>query len=157
MRLVAVVADTHVPSRAPAVPEALLQDLERHEPFKILHAGDLTAQSVIESFEFIAPIHAVKGNNDELDLPHEYAETFDDVTVAMRHKPDLHDLDRFAERHEADIVVHGHTHAATVKDHGDVTVLNPGSPTVPRGDPSYALISIQGNRFQTELNTVTAD
>lgn len=153
MRLIAVVADTHVPTRVPEVPVELLQDLERHEPYKIFHAGDLTAPEVIDVFEFIAPTHAVKGNNDQgLDIPHEYAETFEGVTVAMRHRPRLDDIDHFAVRHEADIVVYGHTHAPTIEDRDGVTTVNPGSPTVPRnGAPTYAFISIAGERFYIEL------
>lgn len=153
MRLIAIVADTHVPSRASEVPAELLKDLERHEPFKIFHAGDLTAERVLDAFEFIAPTHAVKGNNDTgLDLPGEYSETFEEVTVAVRHRPHLQTIETFADRHDADIVIHGHTHVSKVEEQNEMTVLNPGSPTIPRsGEPTYALVSIEGEQFDIEL------
>jgi putative phosphoesterase len=152
MRLIAVVADTHVPGRASAVPPDLLQELEQREPYKIFHAGDLTAEDVIDDLEFVAPVQAVKGNNDtELDLPGEYEETFEETTVAMRHRPDTADLDRFADRLAADIVIHGHTHTASVVRQDGIDIVNPGSPTVPRGQPSYALISIRGRQSEIEI------
>lgn len=149
MRLIAVVADTHVPTRANDVPIDLLRDLEEHEPYKIFHAGDLVAEAVIDEFEFIAPTHVVKGNNDgDLDLPHEFTETIEQTKIAMRHRPDTVDINQFAAREEADIVIYGHTHAARIEEKGEFTIVNPGSPTVPRqGEPSYALISIEEQQF----------
>jgi putative phosphoesterase len=158
MRLIAVVADTHVPGRASAVPGTLLQNLEQHEPDKIFHAGDLTRESVLDDFALIAPTQVVKGNNDtDLGLPKTYAETVDGVRIAMRHRPGPVDLTAFAVQHDADIVVHGHTHASRIDQQDDLTVVNPGSPIVPRsGEPSYALISIQGSQAEVELETFTS-
>ncbi len=154
MRLVAVVADTHIPTRAPEVPKELMQDLERHEPYKILHAGDILTEDVLDDLAFVAPVHAVQGNNDDIDVPYEYAETFEQTRIAMRHQPHLHDFDTFADRHDADIVVHGHTHTPKIDEHDGVTRVNPGSPTVSKtGDATYALISIEEQQFDVDIHT----
>lgn len=158
MLLIAAVADTHVPDRADSVPDALLTALDDRGVDRILHAGDVTEQRVLDRFETIAPVLAVKGNGDVgLELPETVVETFAETAVAMRHRPGTVDLDAFATEHDADIVVHGHTHAATVRDEGAYTVLNPGSPTQPRAtEPSYGVIRIDGADVAVELERFTS-
>lgn len=152
MRRVALVADTHVPSRAATVPQELLQRLTRYEPHTILHAGDVLQPMVLEQLEAIAPTHAVEGNNDEMELPAEFSETFGQVTVAVRHRPDTADLDAFADRHSADIIVHGHTHQPIIAEEDGYTRINPGSPTVPSGgDPSYVVVNIEETQFDADI------
>lgn len=157
MPLIAVVADTHVPDRADRVPDALFAALEDNAVDRILHAGDITEQQVLDRFEEVAPVLAVKGNGDiGLDLPATVVETFEDVTVAMRHRPGTVDLAAFADEHGADIVVHGHTHAATIREEAGVTVVNPGSPTQPRAaEPSYALLRLNGQDTDVSLHRFT--
>lgn len=145
MPRIAVVSDTHVPTRASRVPRKLLDALEAWEPDTILHAGDLVVPDVLEPFEAIAEVHAVQGNMDRFDLLPTYTERFDGVGIAMRHKPrNDTSLQKFGEANDATIVIHGHTHVTRDEELGGVRVLNPGSPTQPRsGDPSYATIRIE--------------
>lgn len=152
--LLAVVSDTHVPTRAPALPEQLLDDLAELTPDVILHAGDHVSQQVIDDLERFAPVHSVRGNTDhDLSLPEVLIETFDGVTVAMRHKPGADiSLKKFGEEHEADIVVHGHTHVQRHKTLGELTVLNPGSPTQPRSGPGgYAVVHVEKGEATVDL------
>lgn len=152
MPLIAVVSDTHVPTRAPEVPAALLDALEGRGPDAILHAGDVVVEGALEPFEAIAETHAVRGNMERFDLPETYTDRFGDIGVAMRHKPrNDTSLRTFGEANDADIVIHGHTHVARDEDLGGVRVLNPGSPTQPRrGEPSYAMIDVEGGTASVE-------
>ena len=63
---VLVLADTHIPDHAPALPVALLPHLEWAE--LILHGGDATSTDVLTELEAYAPVHAVLGNIDGWDV-----------------------------------------------------------------------------------------
>lgn len=59
---IGVVADTHIPGRARALPEALLRGLAGVD--LILHAGDICVAPVLDWLAELAPVIAVAGNND---------------------------------------------------------------------------------------------
>ena len=97
----------------------------------ILHGGDISKQEILDRLELIAPVKAVRGNNDK-----EWAEHLPKILdfelaglhFCMTHrKKDLpNDLCSF------DIVVIGHSHrySNTWKEHPDgrrTLILNPGS------------------------------
>lgn len=46
---------------------------------------------------------------------------------------------------KGDILLHGHTHILTAETFGDITILNPGSVSIPKGGnpPTYALLEDQ--------------
>jgi uncharacterized protein len=52
-----------------------------------------------------------------------------------------------------DAVVYGHTHVPELSRHGDVWILNPGSPTERRRAPHRSLVTvaIDGDRLQPRL------
>lgn len=64
---VGVIADTHVPESLPALPGAIAKLFQGVD--LILHAGDVTGKGVLNELRLIAPVVAVKGNHDRLDLP----------------------------------------------------------------------------------------
>src|ERR1700758_5032042 len=61
---IGVISDTHVPRRAPRVPDAALRHFEDVE--LILHAGDLSSLAVLNQLSAYAPVEAVQGN---VELP----------------------------------------------------------------------------------------
>jgi putative phosphoesterase len=62
--LVAAISDTHLPRGARRLPEACLEALRGAE--LVLHAGDISAASVLEELRALGPpVHAVHGNVDE--------------------------------------------------------------------------------------------
>lgn len=63
---IALVADTHIPERIPALPSQLLNYL--HTVDLILHAGDFIRLDVMESLQAIAEAVAVYGNADEPEV-----------------------------------------------------------------------------------------
>ena len=55
------------------------------------------------------------------------------------------DLGYWAKALDQDIVVFGHTHVPLCEYYGDTLLINPGSPSRPRGgsNPSFAVLTLQ--------------
>jgi putative phosphoesterase len=129
-----VLADTH--SRP--LPVAVLDAVRGADV--VLHAGDVTAPSVLEELSGFAPVEAVLGNNDVgLVLPETREFELGGVRVAM-----IHDSGARAGRErrmrkrfpEAAVVVFGHSHIPCNEPGVDGQLLfNPGSPTQRRRQP----------------------
>ncbi len=62
---IGLLADTHVPYRATAIPEWVLTAL--HGVDLILHAGDVDEPWALAPLRRLAPVHAVRGNYHVLD------------------------------------------------------------------------------------------
>ena len=63
---VGVVSDTHIPSRAPAIPPGVFEAFEGVH--LILHAGDVSVRAALDELAALAPVHAVAGNIDDASL-----------------------------------------------------------------------------------------
>jgi putative phosphoesterase len=61
-----VVADTHIPDRVKSLHPGLLPALRSARLDRILHAGDVSRQVVIETLAQIAPVEVARGNRDFL-------------------------------------------------------------------------------------------
>jgi uncharacterized protein len=127
MRL-GVISDTHGLLR-PEVFDAFA------EVDHIVHAGDLGSLDLLAELEALAPVTAVFGNTDELEvrrrLPQVAAVELDGFDLVVTHgdqlgSPTPEKLNKAFP--EAQIIVYGHTHRPllTVVD-VVVTVMNPGS------------------------------
>lgn len=92
----------------------------------ILHAGDICGPEVLERLARIAPLTAVRGNNDHGPWAQALgeAETVRFAGVAVHIVHDLHDLD-LAE--PVQVVVTGHSHKPKVEQRDGVLFVNPGS------------------------------
>ena len=147
---VAVISDTHLPRGTRRIPEACLERLRTAD--LILHAGDVTAASVLDELEELGPpVHAVHGNMDDGTLQARLAATLVvDVggpKVAMTHDagPRAGREERLAARFPGcAAVVYGHTHEPQVARVGATTwILNPGSPTERRRAPSHTMLVLE--------------
>lgn len=133
---IGLISDTHVPKRAPCIPSAALRALEGVD--MIIHAGDATVMSALDSLSGIAPLKAVCGNMDEFRgagiLPDKLI-----VPAGGRRIGVIHGwgspvglrgraLKAF-ENDRVDCVVFGHSHRPGVTREGGVLMVNPGSPT----------------------------
>ena len=107
----------------------------------IIHAGDVEHTAYLTNLERIAPVYAVRGHCDSYELRTPVSRSIDIgcglLTVA--HRPN--DAQR-AVTERTKVVVYGHTHISTVSQEEDILVINPGSPTLPRGGlpPSVAVL-----------------
>ena len=95
----------------------------------ILHAGDIGDPGILRELATLAPVSAVRGNNDRNDayaaLPETAFVQFDRVRVYM-----LHDLKQMAIQPRAEgvrVVVSGHSHKPLAEQRDGVLYVNPGS------------------------------
>ena len=138
--LAVVIADTHVPRRARALPGNLLEHLGRAD--LILHAGDLMVADLLDELKVYAPVRAVRGNLDppDLDLPETLEFDFGGARVAMVHDSGRKQGRRTRLRRrfpDARVVVFGHSHIPFLEDEDGLMLLNPGSPTDKRRQPHH--------------------
>ena len=119
--LIGIISDTHGLVRPEAV--VALQGVDL-----ILHAGDIGNQDVLETLGQIAPVIAVRGNNDKgewaKDLPDWEVSEVGPVSIYM-----LHDLKEMDVRPDGlfQVVVSGHSHNPSVEERKGVLYVNPGS------------------------------
>jgi uncharacterized protein len=119
---IGLISDTHGLLR----PEALLF-LQGSD--HIVHGGDICDAGVLEALSAIAPLTAVRGNNDHGDWALRLRETelvqLGDVFVYAIH--DLAQLDIDPGAAGIQVVVSGHSHKPAVERRGGVLYVNPGS------------------------------
>lgn len=154
--LAVVLADTHIPRRAKALPEGLIPYLEKAD--LILHAGDLMDPGLLDELSAYAPVRAVRGNLDPPDprLPDVQELAFGGASIAMTHDsgPKKGRRGRMRRRFpEARVVVFGHSHIPWLEDEEGLLLLNPGSPTDRRRQPdhTFALLGVEDGSVSAEV------
>ena len=154
--LAVVIADTHLPRRAKALPIDLLAHLERVD--LILHAGDVMVGDLLHELRAYAPVRAVRGNLDppDLELPETLEFDFGGAKVAMIHDSGRKQGRRARMRRrfpDARAVVFGHSHVPFLEDEDDFMLLNPGSPTDKRRQPhhTFALLHAAEGSVRAEI------
>lgn len=138
---IGLIADTHLPSLVRSLDELGpgIADVLRGVDL-ILHAGDVTAPSVVEWCAQFAPVLIAEGKND----------LFDDARMARKQLLDIHGW-RIGMAHElrpesrpieqilrssldgerVDILIGGDTHVERLEFREGVLLMNPGSPILP--------------------------
>ena len=119
---IGLISDTHGLLRPAAI--AFLRGCDA-----IVHGGDICEARVLDDLATLAPVFAVRGNNDVGSwadaLPVARTLDFDGVRVHVVH--DVADLRTHAPPDDATIVVHGHSHQPAIVDRDGRTFINPGS------------------------------
>lgn len=136
-----ILADTHVPSRARALPPALWAAIDAADV--VLHAGDWVSASLVREVSERARLVGCWGNNDGPDvrslLPEVARATLGGVRVAV-----VHETGQAAGRErrmarayaDVDLLVFGHSHIPwDSRAESGLRLLNPGSPTDRRRQP----------------------
>jgi len=120
--VIGVVSDTHGLLRSEALRR--LRGVDR-----IVHAGDIGTPDVLRALEGIAPVTAVRGNNDRGAWARALPETTT-ITVEDARLHVLHDVKALAvdpRRAALAAVIAGHSHKPALLDRDGVLFLNPGS------------------------------
>lgn len=148
MRL-GVISDTHIPSRARAIPARVTEAFAGVE--LILHAGDVSVQAPLDELATIAHVWAVAGNVDDpalrASLPEQVRLDLLGLTLGMVHDsgPTTGRRERMRRRFPGcRVVVFGHSHIPVIEDRDGLLLLNPGSACDPRRAkvPTVALLEI---------------
>jgi putative phosphoesterase len=117
-----VISDTHGLLRPEAVEALRGSDM-------IVHAGDVGSAEVLRELEKIAPVIAVRGNNDRepwaKDLP--LSEAFEVGRASIYVLHDVNELDLDPRAAGFSVVIAGHSHQPRSEERGGVLFFNPGS------------------------------
>jgi putative phosphoesterase len=124
----------------------------------IIHGGDIGGPGILEQLGRVAPLTAVRGNNDLGDWAEALPETallrFEGVAVYV-----IHDLNQLAIDPAAEgvrVVVSGHSHKPVQDERGGVLYVNPGSAGRRRFSLPIALgeLLVDGERVQSRIVTL---
>lgn len=147
-KVIGVISDTHGLLRPEAVDALQGVDL-------ILHAGDIGNFEVLETLKRIAPVVAVRGNNDKGDwaekLPHGEVTAVGAISIYMIH--DVKEMDLNPAATGFQVVVSGHSHKPSVEERRGVLYVNPGSagPRRFKLPISIARLRVSGEVVSAEL------
>jgi putative phosphoesterase len=159
-KTVGLISDTHVPKRAHSMPQKIFEIFQDVD--YIIHAGDLVELAVIDELEQIAPVLAVHGNMDGMEivgaLPRLNSLKVFDWKIGVMHDPNilfgLTKMRELTKQHGFNVFVYGHTHVAKIKWEGKTLYVNPGSPTVPASvmsKPSVGILKITKETINPQI------
>ena len=146
-----VISDTHGLLRPEAVEALRGSDM-------IVHAGDIGSPEVLRGLETIAPVIAVRGNNDRepwaKNLPLTNDLELGGASIYVLH--DVNELDLDPRVAGFSVVIAGHSHQPRSEDRAGVLFFNPGSagPRRFRLPISVGRILIEGSRVRGSLRTL---
>jgi putative phosphoesterase len=160
VKTVGLISDTHVPKRARVLPKKVFEVFEKVD--YIIHAGDMVELAIVDELEQIAPVLAVHGNMDGVEITGEFPRMNSlkvlDWKIGVMHDPDvafgLNKMRELANQNGFNVFVYGHTHVADIKWEGKILYINPGSPTVPASimsKPTVALLKITKENVVPEI------
>ena len=120
--IIGVISDTHGLMR----PEALvaLKGVEL-----IIHGGDIGKFEVLQSLNTIAPVYAIRGNNDRGAWANKLPDILNIKVSGIKFHVihNVHELDGDPNAAGIRAVISGHSHKPSVVTRDDVLFVNPGS------------------------------
>jgi putative phosphoesterase len=124
----------------------------------ILHAGDIGTPEVLQELKSIAPVIAVRGNNDkgpwaEMIPETEVAEIVGNRVYILH---DLKEIDFNPADRRFQVVVSGHSHRPSIETRDQVLFLNPGSagPRRFKLPITVARLTVDGSSVKGEIITL---
>lgn len=158
---IAVISDTHVPSRADAIPGWVVEEVEASD--HTVHAGDFDSPDAYEHVVDVAPeLTAVVGNMDPRNLGLPEIATLDIEGVRFVVVHGTGDLATYDERvagvvdeHAAEgatVGISGHTHQRRDEVIEGYRLLNPGSATgaAPASEVSMLVVEVLDGEIAVE-------
>jgi putative phosphoesterase len=156
---IGVISDTH--GRLEARVLDLFQGVDR-----ILHAGDVGTEEVLETLESVAPVTAVYGNVDGMPLVERLreAECFEEAGLRFLILHQIGSPERLAEsarlrirERRPDVMVFGHTHAVCDRVVDGIRFLNPGGSGPRRFGLPRTVALLEANRGEIAVRFVEID
>jgi len=172
---VAIVSDTHIPSRATRVPDPFRERIRAAD--HVIHAGDFDAESTVADVRALAEsLTAVRGNTDpNVGLPEVATVELGGVAFVVTHgtgsKHGYEDrVARIVREHggsetaspsretvagatDRPVGIAGHTHEVLDTVHGGVRLLNPGSATgaTPATRATMMFATVEGGSLDIDV------
>lgn len=117
----------------------------------IIHGGDINKQEVLDKLQQIAPVYAVRGNNDKEwaeQIPKTLTISIEDCQIFVVHNK----KDVPKDLGDADAVIFGHSHKYSEQTIGGRLWLNPGSCGKRRFDQeiTFAMMTVEGKKIEIE-------
>ncbi|WP_406537380.1 metallophosphoesterase family protein [Methanobrevibacter sp.] len=152
--LIGLISDTHITEKRGKLPDKVIRKFKSVD--LIIHAGDITQQKVIDELETIAPVIAVLGNNDKLDLNETEVIRVENFKIAINHgtkySNDFNKLFKLANDMNVNVLITGHTHMPHCEIIDDVLLINPGSSNRPiKSNASIAILDINNKNKVNEI------
>lgn len=143
-----MIADTHIPEFLSVLPEGVAHLFQNVD--LILHAGDVTRSEVLDELKLLAPVVAVRGDHDALDLPVKTVVEIGGARIGLVHGrrpawqelPAILSLELFAGRRlwwggfqrqvlrafgQVNAIVFGHFHRPYLAWYNNVLLFSPGA------------------------------
>lgn len=126
----------------------------------IFHMGDYIGDSDLIRMWTNTPVMAVCGNMDsyERDRPQFIKTEIEGHNIYVTHghrqqvKWDTNALVQTAKKNNCDIALYGHTHKKNYTEQDGVTIINPGSCSLPNDySKSYGILTIDGDNVDCEF------
>ena len=169
MTTIGIISDTHItPGGKRQLPPMVFETFAAVD--LILHCGDLNTLQVVRDLEALAPVVAVRGNNDDheavLQLPTRRIITIESCHIGMvhgdrgngRNTPEIA-LSNFADEENLDAVIFGHSHWPFLewREHlgAQILLFNPGSASDKRRAPHFScgLLHVENRKIEAEIIT----
>lgn len=159
---IGIISDTHIfdDGKWRDVPPEVLDLFRRFGVTLIVHAGDIVVRSVLDRLESVAPVLAVYGNNESIDLWHALPERIV-LEIGTHRLGVVHGhggstaraTARIAFQEPLDLVIYGHSHIPMIEEVDGVIYFNPGSATDRRWARHFGIgiIEIDDERVRPEL------
>ncbi len=172
---IGLIADTHIPEAGDDIPQQVYDHFKGVD--MILHGGDTHVIEVLDRLEEIAPLLCARGNGDykhhnnprrpglpdDPRVKHSQIIELQGVSIGLIHGfPLPHELpyrtqNELVDMHfekRPDVIVCGDTHEARVDTYPNLTIINPGSPTLPnqvRGLGTIGFLVIDKGNITTSI------
>ena len=158
-QLVLVIGDFHVPHRTSSLPPQFKKLLVPGRIQHILCTGNLCTNEIYDFLKTLASdVHVSKGDFDEnASWPEQKVVAVGQFRIGLIHGHqvvpwgDIESLSLVQRQLDVDILISGHTHKFSAREHEDKFYINPGSATGAYNAleldviPSFVLMDIQGD------------